>query len=99
MAKQTQSKQKQQKQQQKQQKKKFLDLLMGKKVTIQSRFGIIYEGILTGKDGDYYILTQAKIIGKNNITYVDLIGIKHNVIAHIHVEPKKIEPKEESEKK
>lgn len=83
----------------KEQKKRFIDLLIGKKVIIQSRHGIIYEGILTGKDGDYYILAQAKIIGKNNITYVDLIGIKHNVIAHIHVEPKKIEPKEEPEKK
>jgi len=76
----------------KEQKKKFLDLLMGKKVIIQSRFGIIYEGIFTAKDGDYYILTHAKVIGKNNIAHVDLIGIKHNVIAHIHVEPKKIEP-------
>lgn len=76
----------------KEKKKKFLELLTGKKVIIQSKFGIIYEGTLTGKDGDYYILTQAKIIGKNNIAYVDLIGIKHNVIAHIHIEPKKIEP-------
>jgi len=76
----------------KKKKKGFLDLLIGKKVIIQSRFGIIYEGIFTAKDGDYYVLTQAKIIGKNNIAYVDLIGVKHNVIAHIHVEPKKIEP-------
>jgi len=84
--------QKTKKKAEKEQKKKFLDLLMGKKVIIQSRFGIIYEGIFTAKDGDYYILTQAKVIGKNNIAHVDLIGIKHNVIAHIHVKPKKIEP-------
>lgn len=72
-------------------KKRFLDLLIGKRVIIQSKSGIIYEGIFTAKDGDYYILTHAKVIGKNNIAHVDLIGIKHNVIAHIHVEPKKIE--------
>jgi len=84
--------QKTKKKAEKEQKKKFLDLLIGKKVIIQSRFGIIYEGIFTAKDGDYYILTHAKVIGKNNIAHVDLIGIKHNVIAHIHVEPKKIEP-------
>ena len=85
--------QKTKKKAEKEQKKKFLDLLMGKKIIIQSRFGTIYEGIFTAKDGDYYILTHAKVIGKNNIAHVDLIGIKHNVIAHIHVEPKKIEPK------
>ena len=83
--------QKTKKKAEKEQKKRFLDLLMGKKVIIQSKSGIIYEGIFTAKDGDYYILTHAKVIGKNNIAHVDLIGIKHNVIAHIHVEPKKIE--------
>ena len=75
-------------------KRGFLDLLLGKRVIIQSRYGVIYEGQFTAKDGDYYILTDAKVIGKKNIAYVDLIGVKHNVIAHIHVEPKKIEPVE-----
>ena len=72
-------------------KKRFLDILLGKRVIIQSRFGIIYEGLFTAKDGDYYILTDAKVVGRNNVAYVDLIGVKHNVIAHIHVEPKKVE--------
>ncbi len=73
-------------------KKGFLDLLLGKRVIIQSKYGIIYDGIFTAKDGDYYILTNAKVIGRKNIAHVDLIGIKHNVIAHIHVKPKKVEP-------
>ena len=72
-------------------KKSFLDLLLGKPVVIQSRFGIIYEGTFSAKEGDYYILTQAKIMGRNRIAYVDLVGIKRETIAHIHVEPKKIE--------
>jgi len=78
-------------------KKGFLDLLLGKKVIIQSKQGIIYEGVFTAKDGDYYILTQAKVIGRKHIAHVDLIGVKHNVIAHIHVEPKKIEPIKEEQ--
>ncbi len=77
----------------KKRKRRFLELLVGKKVIIQSRHGELYEGHFAGVDGDIYILSDAKIVGKKNVAYVDVLGVKNSIIAHIHVEPKKVEPK------
>lgn len=69
------------------------DLLTNKRITIQSAYGIIYEGVLCGRDGEFLILADAKVIGYKNIAHVDLLGVKIGIIQHVHLEPKKIEPK------
>ena len=74
-------------------KKTPFDLLHGKKVVIQSNQGVIYEGTFGGLFEDYFILTDGRIIGRKHIAYADFILLKKGPVTHIHLYPKKIEPK------
>ncbi len=76
----------------KEQKKDFYDLLAGRKVIIQCKGApVIYEGIFCGLDKGFIILSDAVVYGTKHIAHTDLLGVDRNVIAHIHLAPKKIE--------
>lgn len=68
-----------------------LDLLKDREVVIQAKGGTIYQGRFAGEAGAHYILSNAKIIGSNQVAYTQLVLISKASVQHIHPEPERLE--------
>jgi len=68
----------------------FVKELIGEHVTIVSRNGIIYEGILIDKDHGFLILKDATVRGSKYTASVSLLLVKQDIIQHIHSKPQQL---------
>jgi len=68
----------------------FIKQLIGEKVVIVARNGIIYEGTLIGKEHSFLILKDTAVKGSKYTAKVSTILIKPDIIQHIHESPKEL---------
>lgn len=66
-------------------KKSAFDLLKGKEVSFQLLKGTIIEGTFAGREGDFFIATNATIIGANNICKTEMVFIHKNQVQHLNL--------------
>jgi len=67
------------------------DIFTGKKVVLQAKGGLRYEGNLVAVKDGYLVLTDAVIFGKKFTAKTNLLAVHHTLIAHIHTEPISLE--------
>jgi len=67
------------------------DAFTGKKVVLQAKSGVRYEGNLVAAKDGYLVLTEAVIFGKRFTAKTNLLALHHTSIAHIHTEPISVE--------
>lgn len=71
------------------------DVLLGKKIIVQAKSGVRYEGELVAFKDGYIVLMNALITGKKFTVKTNLLAVHHSLIAHLHTEPIAVELKEE----
>lgn len=65
--------------------KSFIFGLEGKEITIQTRGGSIIEGTYRGRTSGFWVMEQARIIGKAKQCVTDCAWISETNIGHIHL--------------
>ena len=80
----------------KKEKESIWDAFVGKRIIIQAKAGLRYEGILVVVKDGYLLLTDATIVGKRFIVRTNLLTVHNTLIAHMHTEPTSVEEVQKS---
>jgi hypothetical protein len=64
--------------------------LIGKRIIIQAKSSTIFEGELIDFTQGFFVLKDAKILGRKRIAETDLLYIHQGNVAHLHILPKNI---------
>jgi len=75
-------------------KKSPFDFIKGKEVTFQLIRGTIITGTFGGYYNNFFIVTNAEIIGANNICKTELAFVQKNQVQHFHLRGE-VKPKSE----
>ena len=78
-------------------KKSVFELLNGKEVTLQLLRGVIINGTFAGVERNYFVLSNATIIGSKHTCKTPLCLVKVNQVQHMHLKGEVI-PKDEQQK-
>jgi len=79
----------------KDEKKTPLELLTGRAVTLQLQKGTIISGTLAGVHDNFFVVSEAEIIGAKNVCKTALVLIQKHYVVFLHLKGE-VKPKEES---
>jgi len=83
--------QRQNQQNQQRKPRKGLGDLFDKAVVVQT-LGALYEGRLLGIEGEYFVLEDVTIKGKNYVCKTKLLLLKKDKLLHLHLAPDEVVP-------
>jgi len=78
-------------------KKDLNSLLQGKKIVIQNKVGMRFEGEMAGYINGFFILKDALIVGTKHKAKTELLVVDRNTISHLHLEPTEVTKFEEED--
>ena len=76
-------------------KKDLNSLLQGKKIVIQNKAGVRFEGEMAGYINGFFVLKDALIVGTKHKAKTELLVVDRNTISHLHLEPTEVTKLEE----
>ena len=71
-------------------KKDLNSLLQGKKIVIQNKGAMRFEGEMAGYINGFFILKDALIVGTKHRAKTELLVVDRNTISHLHLEPTEV---------
>jgi len=71
-------------------KKDLNSLLQGKKIVIQNKAGVRFEGEMAGYINGFFVLKDALIVGTKHKAKTELLVVDRNTISHLHLEPTEV---------
>jgi len=74
----------------------FISERVGTYITIAARNGVIYEGMLAGKEHGFLILKNATVRGSKWVAKVSTVLVNIDAIQHIHGPPLELKPADQT---
>ena len=78
-------------------KKDLNSLLQGKKIVIQNKGAMRFEGEMAGYINGFFVLKNALIVGTKHKAKTELLVVDRNTISHLHFEPTEVTKLEEED--